>query len=101
MEEVVIIMILEEKSDKVEKFVCMHNGVDDDSVVVARCTLFVKGKRLLEMISPISDALEIHFARAIYQAQIWINADASIMITQNAVGTRACQCGSEGLNVFR
>ena len=50
-------MILEEKSDKVEKFVCMHNGVDDDSVVVAICTLFVKGKRLLEMISPISDAL--------------------------------------------
>ena len=53
------------------------------------------------MISPTREALEIHFARAIYQAQIWINADASIMITQNAVGTRACQCGSEGLNVFR
>ena len=83
-------MILEEKSDMVEKFVCMHNGVDDDSVVVARCTLFVKGKRLLEMISPISDALEIHFARAIYQEQIWINANALIMITQNAVDTRTC-----------
>ena len=81
-------MILEETSDKVEKFVCMHKCVDDDSVVVARCTLFVKGKRLLEMILPISDALEIHFARAIYQVQIWINANASIMITQNAVGTR-------------
>ena len=90
MEEIVIIMILEEKSDKVEKFVCMHKCVNDDYVAVARCTLFVKGKRLLEMISPISEALEIHFARAIYQAQIWINADASTMTTQNAVVTRAC-----------
>ena len=41
----------------------------------ARLQLFGKGKLGLEMLPPTRDALELHTARANYQAKIWLQAD--------------------------
>ena len=60
-----------------------------------------QGKNLPEMLPLTSDALELHIARANYQARMWINADASIMDTEIKPGdTKAWQDGFAGLEVI-
>ena len=66
-----------------EKCVCLLYGIDDNDINCARRSLFVKAKRALEMLPPTKDALELHVARANYQAKIWINADKAIMDSDN------------------
>ena len=46
----------------------------------ARYSLFVKAKKTLEILQPTTDALELHIARANYQAGIWIRAGVSIIV---------------------
>ena len=60
----------------IEQFVCHLYGTSEQQTVDnARLQLFGKGKFGLEMLPPTRDALELHTARANYQAKIWLQAD--------------------------
>ena len=55
----------------IEQFVCHLNGTSEQQTVNnARLQLFGKGKLGLDMLPPTRDALELHIARANYQAKI-------------------------------
>ena len=51
------------QSDKAEKFVCLLYWIQKDCVDDARCSLFVRANKTFEMLSPTTDALELHIAR--------------------------------------
>ena len=53
----------------------LYGTSEQQTVDNARLQLFGKGKLGLEMLPPTRDALELHTARANYQAKIWLQAD--------------------------
>ena len=60
----------------IEQFVChLYGSPEQQTVDNARLQLFGKGKLGLEMLPPTRDKLELHTARANYQAKIWLQAD--------------------------
>ena len=87
-----------------EKYVCLLYGIDENAVKDidhARHSLFVKAKHDLEMLPPTHDTLELHIARANYQAKIWLQADKALTDHENnkptdTIGWRA---GVEGIEV--
>ena len=53
------------------------------------------------MLSPTTDALELHIARANYQAGIWIKVEVAILNTEvRPVDTNQWQDGTDGLENF-
>ena len=75
-------------------------AIHEDSVDDARYSLFDKAKKMLEMLPPITDALKLHIARAIYQAGICVRADVAIMdIEVMPMATNAWQDVTLGLEV--
>ena len=61
---------------QIEQFVCHLYGTSEQPTVDnVRLQLFGKAKLGLEMLPPTRDALELHTARANYQAKIWLQAD--------------------------
>ena len=60
----------------IEQFVCCLYGTPAQPTIDhARLHLFAKAKKGLEMLPPTRDALELHVARANYQAKVWLQAD--------------------------
>ena len=67
-------------------FVCRlySNDTDDDSDVdLVRMKVFSQKSRDMERIPPMSDALDQHFKRSVFQASIWTAAHRSIMPVNN------------------
>ena len=83
------------KFDNAEKLVSLLYVTHEDSVDDARRSVCVKAKKTLEKLPPTTDALELHIAKANYQAGIWIRADIAIMDTEvRVVDTNAWQDGT-------
>ena len=85
----------------VEKFVCMlykspHCGTGVDR---ARHDLFQKGKKVLEMLPPTSDALELHMSRANYQAKVWLQANKTNVLVPDPEETGGWQATDRRLEV--
>ena len=60
----------------IQQFVCMMYGAPGptEGVNMARYTLFVKGRKMLESLPPTLDALELHTYRKNFQASVWSKA---------------------------
>ena len=86
----------------VEKFICkLFGGVSSQStnVDILRCIMFSKGKRDLQKLPPTNGALKLHYARANYQAKIWLQANQTIMDVTSPVETGGWKETSDGINV--
>ena len=80
------------------QFVCHLYGTPEQHTVDnARLQLFGKGKLGLEMLPPTRDALELHTARANYQAKIWLQADQEHIDIPSPTDISACMMESDCL----
>ena len=80
----------------IEQFVCQLYGKTElKAVDQARIQLFGKAKKGLEMLPPTRDSLELHVARANYQAKIWLQADHEQIHVSSPIDTLAWKkdCG--------
>jgi hypothetical protein len=74
----------------VEEFVCHLYGTPEQPTTNhARLHLFGKAKKVLEMLPPTRDALELHAIRANYQAKIWLQANKELIDVPSPVSTTA------------
>ena len=84
----------------IEQFVCHLYGTPEQQTVDnATLQLFGKGKLGLEMLPPTRDALELHIARANYQAKIWLQADQEHIDIPSPTDISAWTMESDCLNV--
>ena len=82
----------------IEQFVCHLYGTPEQSNVNnSRLQLFGKANKGLEMLPPTRDALELHSARANYQAKIWLQADKEHIDVSPPIDTAAWKKVSECL----
>ena len=70
------------QSDKAENVLCLLYWIQKDCVDDAIYSLFVRANKTFEILSPTTDALELHIARENYQASIWIKPEVAILDTE-------------------
>lgn len=86
--------------EDIEKFVCkLYGNASLSNVDSARAYLFGKAKKGLEMLPPSKDALQLHAARANYQAKIWLQADIEQMEIISPSETDAWEMTPSGLQI--
>ena len=88
---------------EVEEFVYRLYGgsveSEEANIDLLRFNLFSKARKGLELLPPTKDALELHCARADYQAKIWLNASSAKMNVGSAVDTGGWKSGLKGLEI--
>ena len=77
---------------------CLYGGGTED-VDELRFYQFSKSRKGLELLSPPKDALQLHVARANFQAKIWLQEGVQEMEIESAMETGGWAVGPSGLEI--